>query len=136
MTLFEGYKIYGPVYHKRIDRYMMFFVSPDHRTSMTYARWLMCQKENRLLEPWEHVDHIDGNRTNDVIENLQILSQPENNRKSASGITTIELTCPNCSATFVRERRQIVHKSRKHPPCCSRSCAAKYQFHGGIPQPG
>ncbi len=28
----------------------------------------------RHLEPWEHVHHIDGDKTNDVIENLAVMS--------------------------------------------------------------
>lgn len=49
---------------------------------MTYARWLMQEHLGRKLEPWEHVDHKDENRLNDLIENYQILTLAENTRKS------------------------------------------------------
>ena len=52
---------------------------PVHGTP--YARYLMAVKLGRFLRKDEQVDHIDNDRTNDVIENLQILSQTENIKK-------------------------------------------------------
>ena len=46
-----------------------------------YARYLMAVKLGRFLTSDEQVDHIDNDRTNDVIENLQILTQEENIKK-------------------------------------------------------
>lgn len=54
-------------------------------TSMSYARYLMEDNLGRELLPDEHVDHVDNDPLNDVVENLQILSPAENNRKSNVG---------------------------------------------------
>lgn len=126
MDIFTDYKVYGPYYHKRLDRYMVYLVSSTHRTSMTYARYLMCMSQKRILESWEQVDHIDGNRLNDLIENLQILTQKDNIAKSARSLTLIAFSCSFCGREFELEKRQI-HKKRKLPICCSRSCSAKLQ---------
>ncbi len=36
----------------------------------------------RRLEKDDHIDHIDGDRTNDDLENLQVLSTPEHVAKT------------------------------------------------------
>ena len=46
-----------------------------------YARYLMAVKLKRFLNKNEQVDHIDNDKTNDTIENLQILTQKENINK-------------------------------------------------------
>lgn len=51
------------------------------RTSISYARYLMSCELKRYLNRDEQVDHVDNNKLNDIIENLQILSHKENNIK-------------------------------------------------------
>lgn len=40
-------------------------------------RWLMMKKIGRKLEKWEHVHHIDSNKSNNDINNLKLLSSSE-----------------------------------------------------------
>ena len=47
---------------------------------MQYARALMANKIGRLLTRSEHVHHINGDKMDDRIENLQILSPSEHGR--------------------------------------------------------
>ena len=92
------------------------------KTSTSYARYLMSSHLGRYLNKDEHVDHIDNDKMNDVIENLQILTQKENNAKGRSR-TYIELQCPICNKMFSREKRQITHKLKNgKTPTCSRRC--------------
>jgi HNH endonuclease len=123
---YDGYKVYGPYLHKKEGRRMIVLVSGIHRTSTSYARYLMSMKLGRLLDPLEEVDHKDDNKLNDDINNLQILNHQQNSSKNRSP-TMITLVCPWCNNEFERERRQVLHKPRKYPACCSRSCAGKYQ---------
>lgn len=44
-------------------------------------RWLMEQHLGRKLESWEHVHHIDGNHLNNCIDNLEVLSNADHQRK-------------------------------------------------------
>lgn len=87
---------------------------------MTYARYLMCIKEGRWLNRDEHVDHIDDNRLNDTIDNLQILSQAENNSKNSKGIAMTTLPCDWCGKNFTKRTANI-----RSTNCCSRSCGGK-----------
>lgn len=122
------YYLYGPTYNKSIDRNMVFLISIDggHRTSTTYARYLMSTSLGRELSENEHVDHIDENRLNDTIGNLQILTPGENNRKSAKRHMVL-LKCPECSVEFLRQRRQTyLIKNRGFSTCCGRSCSGKF----------
>lgn len=54
------------------------FNSPTDRTTIAYARYLMSVKLGRILNDDETVDHIDNNKLNDDINNLQILSREDN----------------------------------------------------------
>jgi hypothetical protein len=77
--------VYGPTYHVKEDRYMVTIACniTKKKTSMAYARFLMCVMEGRILRKDEHVDHDDNNRKNDHPKNLKIISVADNNRKAA-----------------------------------------------------
>ncbi len=105
---------------------VILFNSKHDRSSVSYARYLMAVHMGRFLSENEHVDHIDDDKTNDVISNLQILSQAANNKKASTGLTTVILSCECCGKSFVREKRQMY--SARKTTCCSRKCAANKQF--------
>lgn len=75
-----------------------------------------------ILSPDVVVDHINNDKMDDRIENLQILSTADNIRKSSKGVTKYLRVCPMCKTTFSIEARQL---SGKTDPCCSRSCGGK-----------
>lgn len=100
-------------------RTVILYNSHKDRSSTSYARYLMSCRLGRFLEKDEHVDHVDNDKTNDVIENLQLLTPAKNNAKASKGKTMMTLNCPVCKNYFTRERRQLAHKSN---PTCSRKC--------------
>lgn len=51
----------------------------DGRQQYRY-RWLMEQHLGRELEPDEHVHHVNGDQTDDRLENLQVLSASEHTK--------------------------------------------------------
>lgn len=67
--------------NKRLNRTAIALRRGSKSKTPTLARHLMELKEERSLETWEHVDHIDEDKTNDHIDNLQILTGPENAKK-------------------------------------------------------
>ena len=80
-------KVYGP-YKRNSDGRQMVVIhfEGDTKTGMSWARWQMIQKLRRPLDRWtEHVDHKNDNPQDDRIENLQILTPLENNRKALVG---------------------------------------------------
>lgn len=98
------------------------------RTSTSYSRYLLSCHLNQFLEQDEHVDHKDDNQMNDVVDNLQILSQRDNNLKKIKSLNKcckkdITLTCPVCKSLFSRPARNVEFKIKSGKyPCCSRRC--------------
>lgn len=129
---YKGYKVYGPYLHAKEGRYYVQLVVPgskaNHRTTISYARYLMTMHLGRLLTDDEQVDHIDDNKLNDDFSNLQILTRKENAAKGRSR-AMVDLICPNCGVAFSRERRQT-HLTKGHGSrtFCSRRCSGQYKF--------
>ncbi|CAL1777708.1 HNH endonuclease [Acinetobacter phage vB_AbaM_KissB] len=101
------------------------FNTNKDRTTISYARYLMCVKVGYIIGDEYEVDHKDNDRTNDDIENLQILSKEEHRNKTNStrvrSVTT--LSCPQCGSDFERFTNQIKKGTN---PKCSRRCNALY----------
>jgi hypothetical protein len=57
---------------KRKDGYMRICINGQR---ILKHRFLMMEYLGRKLEKWEIVHHIDGDNTNNSLENLQIMSQ-------------------------------------------------------------
>lgn len=99
--------------------------SPKDRTTVSYARYLMSCSIGRLLTEDEEVDHKDEDRTNDSLDNLQILSKQEHikkTNKNRSPRKFVLLKCAFCGCEFKKWENQLHGRSRFF---CSRSCNAK-----------
>jgi len=70
--------------HKKQGRkYLVLCDEKSRKKSCTlYARYLLAVKIGRFLNGDEQVDHIDNDKTNDAIENLQLLTKYQNIKKS------------------------------------------------------
>lgn len=127
----EDYKA-GYLNINKEPRRLVLLVKKDNtKTSISYARYLMTCKLKRYLDKAEHVDHIDNNKMNDTIDNLQILSITENNKKDRSfrniKAKTITLKCPVCNIIFEKRFYQITNKLKNNKiPTCSRKCGGIY----------
>lgn len=118
----EGYKLYK-VFHKGQGRHYANLVGPNDRHTTAFARYLMEVTVGRRLDKHETVDHINGDKSDDRIENLQILSWKDNIQKSVKPIKVVELVCDNCKKTFVRQARTVKSSAKKYTSVtCSRSC--------------
>jgi len=97
------------------------------RTSTSYARYLMSCSLNRYLHENEEVDHINEDKTDDRLENLQILSPLKNKKKSnKTGRKYVSMICPVCKSNFEKEYRQTnMGKKTGSYQTCSRSCGGK-----------
>jgi hypothetical protein len=123
------------VHHRKENRRMANLILMDDvkvRTTISYARYLMSVKMNRFLMEDEEVDHIDDNKMNDDIINLQILSKAENKRKQEllkerTNPSFILLLCPVCNTQFnYPSRNYKFHTKRGRTRFnCSRKCAGK-----------
>ena len=88
---------------------------------------IMEQHIGRYLEPDEVVHHIDGDKLNNVISNLQLLTRKEHAHLhgKVKKVAYARFRCPVCKKEFEREKRKS-HLSKKDNKvtCCSRTCSA------------
>jgi hypothetical protein len=99
----------------------------NDRSSTQYARYLLGVSLGRFLTEEETVDHIDNNKTNDSLDNLQILSKAENIIKAGKQ-PDVELICPVCSTIFYKTLTQLRGRKdriKNNMIACSRSCGGK-----------
>lgn len=140
--VYPNAKINGPYFCEANDRWCVGIYEPNKlNTKMLLARFLMQEHLGRLLKTEEEVDHVDENKYNDVIENLQILTKAQNiAKRNASQIkytNSVSAICAFCEVEFKLTRTQQYERARtlkkETPgPFCSKSHASKYreQFRG------
>lgn len=119
--------VYGP-YTRNDGRKHVIHYDGKTRRTQSYPRYLMEQHLDRELEQWEHVDHVNNDPTDDRIENLQLLTQQDNNKKSRVYKEYGDFVCPTCGDEFMslmKDYRYHQVKKKKRGPYCSKSCAGK-----------
>lgn len=118
--------------YKRPDGYFELYL-PD-RTRVYEHRYLVEQLLGRKLESHEHVHHKDGDRGNNSLSNLEVLTASEHAKHHQRlehfgkvGRTFETLKCSSCQELFEREVRQVRHKRSKGQErfFCSTVCAGK-----------
>ena len=87
--------------------------------SMSYAKYLYTSHYKCDIPDGEQIDHINGDKMDDRIENLQKISMNYNLLKDKKGKELVERTCPVCGKKFLFEARNLPFKPN---PCCSRRC--------------
>lgn len=127
----DKYKSAYLVEHKNTDkRKRVYLIGYNgERKGISYAQYIWEEANNCPVPNGFQVDHINEDKTDDRIENLQLLSPIENTRKNVENrisngeiVKYVELICPICGKTFQFERRNL----STHPnPCCSRKCGYK-----------
>lgn len=126
-------QVNGPYIHStgilKGRRYVNIIYDDGSKTSMLYSRYLMEQHLGRELTFDETVDHIDEDKTNDDLSNLQVLSRSDNIVKSK--VTEwFHFDCPVCGSPTKKLARQVRHnkKQGKAGPFCGKVCARRYQL--------
>ena len=92
----------------------------------------------RILNKNEVVHHKDGNKTNNVIENLEVVDYREHSKlhRLKQGKKYVKLKCPWCNKIFELPQNQsfLVKPSKYKCNCCSSTCRGKLyreiQLHG------
>ena len=111
-------------------RTVILYNSKSERSSTAYARYLMSVKLGRYLLESEQVDHIDEDKTNDDLDNLQLLSMHENvvKQNKSRGRSMVRYMCPVCNAEFSRRRKNSHFNNKQRTTMtCSRSCGNRSQ---------
>ena len=85
----------------------------------------MEQYLGRKLITGEVVHHIDGNKLNNTLSNLQLMTKSTHTTlHKIDPLKHIDLVCPMCGAHFKRP----LHLIKNRTPGCNRSCAAKLRW--------
>ena len=102
---------YGP-YTRKDGRKHIIIRLDGKSTTISYPKFLMQNLIGRDLAEDETIDHINGDFTDDRIENLQILSRIDNTKKywfdsQDKKAKYVELTCSKvkCGKLFLRDYR-------------------------------
>ena len=97
------------------------------KTTTSYARYLMSVNLKRVLTDSEEVDHINNDKTDDRLCNLQLLTPTENRKKQAraKGRKVAKILCPTCGTVFIRRtgNTQAVSCKFGQITCCSKKCS-------------
>lgn len=110
-------------------------VVPEHpnRTKNNYVlehRVVMENHLGRLLNDDEVVHHINGNKKDNRVENLTILSGEEHSKLhgARAGHKMVLLKCPWCKEKFsIPKNHSFLVKHGKYPcNCCSNECRGKF----------
>jgi hypothetical protein len=81
----------------------------------------------RPLETNEHVHHVDGNKTNNALANLEILSRREHSKRHAVVAQPVSVTCPECELEFEVKPHVLRQRLARSGGVvtCSRSCGSR-----------
>ena len=90
-------------------------------------RVLMENNLGRNLLSTEDVHHKDEDKTNNGLENLEVLTKSEHTKKHIKPIDNIKIICPNCNKEFElkpHEFRLRKNRNKYQEVFCSRSCGS------------
>jgi len=105
-------------------------VVPEHPRCIKYGyvlehRVIMENHLGRTLSANEVVHHINEDKKDNRLENLQVMTNEEHHVLHAlqKGLVCVEMKCPYCNSLFVREKRRThLIKKTNTQTCCSKRC--------------
>lgn len=116
----KGYERVYIVTNPEPRRVAILYKSDGTSMTMSYAKYLYTSTYCEDIDgSVYHIDHINGDKMDDRIENLQKITGEYNRAKDHACSNMILCVCPVCGNEFLFPLRNL----SSHPnPCCSRKC--------------
>lgn len=132
MALYDKYRLLGP--YKRPDGRQHCYLIDIYgkKKTVSWPKYLVEMSIGRHLAKNEIVHHIDGNVSNNNLDNLEILDRAVHGALHNRSSDEI-FRCPSCNKIFVLSGPKVtklkIEQRRNRAlsgPFCSRHCAGKY----------
>ena len=111
----------------------LYAVVPEHPKATAFGYVLLHRivVENhlgRLLRDDEIVHHVDENKMNNLVSNLEVTdaSSHATAHGLAKGKLAVRLRCPNCAKVFVRIKRDTHLQKGGNATFCARTCSTEF----------
>ena len=135
---YENYHSSMPFRNKEGRLCLNILIDKENHKQILYAKYLWEVSHKRKVRKGYEIDHIDGDCTNDTLDNLQEISSTENRKKGTSRIITsnnknakrLFLWCPVCGTKFKILKWKVNLKKLKEGKefhFCCRKCQLKAQ---------
>ena len=138
---FSDYKSSGPTRDGGDGRMRLHLLGGTGNRSMSYARYLFSVVTGQEPTEGYDVDHVDGNRCNDAVGNLQAITRHENivkyagsEPRSLARRTLLKLECPACHKVFFKNICETHLNRGGSATYCSRACGYLWKRHLGETQ--
>ena len=132
MIPYEDYKIYGPYKRKDGRQHIIAFKSKIDKITVSYPRYLLEISLGRYLSQEEDAHHIDGDFSNNLLENLEVTNKYDHRSDHKQKYDVITLECVMCGKSFLLD--SVQHRNFKsnqrnrnsNGPFCSKICIGQY----------
>jgi len=119
VAVYDGWDVYGPYVRADKRQHVVLVLHDENgsivkRRTISYPKYLVEKYLDRYLNSEETVDHIDGDFSNNSLENLRVVLRSLHAKSHASKRQTVQVQCLICGKTFVTNNINRVCCGDKH----------------------